>query len=485
MLWFPLSFFPIVVYSFFFFVRGERKYIYETFFSLAILISGCIRFMGYDWLHLVYVPCLIALSVVYRPDVIFRLGLAVPVVEIRHFIRGNIAGEIFFCAVTILAPVISSSAFSRLKDERDKFRQSLETIKEEAENIDYNSAPKAINDESLASQHLSSTIKANEEICDILLIVKTLLLSDSTTMYVPHGNGFSLRCSTGPSDMEPYDADIFELCKKEKRPIISESASLIAAPLMDGSFVAGVVAARSRKAGAFKMSGMKVIEMLSAQIVKLLRRERIDSQMKREHAGLKILHENSSGLVTSLKTEVIAQKLLEASYKIAPLPMAFFMSRGEKFELLHQIGLVAPDERHFDIRNTLVGTAHRNREPFYFSDLRDNRMPVLPFKTGNVNSVFILPLIYEKEFLGITAFLSEKANALSSYQIELLEVLGNQASTSLANAEFHSEIEKMALTDGLTGLFNHRHFQEKLSAELRRAQRFSDNLPFAVITCPL
>jgi two-component system, cell cycle response regulator len=37
-----------------------------------------------------------------------------------------------------------------------------------------------------------------------------------------------------------------------------------------------------------------------------------------------------------------------------------------------------------------------------------------------------------------------------------------------------SQLEKLSVTDGLTGLFNHRHFQERLADEFRRAQRYAD-----------
>jgi GAF domain-containing protein len=53
----------------------------------------------------------------------------------------------------------------------------------------------------------------------------------------------------------------------------------------------------------------------------------------------------------------------------------------------------------------------------------------MPFKTEKVGSVFVLPLLYERDLIGILAFLSEKTNALTPYQIKLLEVLTNQAST--------------------------------------------------------
>jgi len=43
--------------------------------------------------------------------------------------------------------------------------------------------------------------------------------------------------------------------------------------------------------------------------------------------------------------------------------------------------------------------------------------------------------------------------------------------TSIANANLHNRVAQMATTDGLTGLFNHRYFQERLSERIDEARR--------------
>jgi diguanylate cyclase (GGDEF)-like protein len=124
----------------------------------------------------------------------------------------------------------------------------------------------------------------------------------------------------------------------------------------------------------------------------------------------------------------------------------------------------------------------KNKESRHISDARNYPTPILPFKPDSpVSSVFLMPLLYEKDLLGVLVLMSERINAFSPNQIELLKVLGNQASTSITNAKFHAEIEKLAITDGLTGLFNHRHFQERLTQEFNRLQRFSEPLALLFI----
>jgi len=105
----------------------------------------------------------------------------------------------------------------------------------------------------------------------------------------------------------------------------------------------------------------------------------------------------------------------------------------------------------------------------------------MPFKAQNTGSVFVLPLVYERDVLGMVVLMFEKTNTLGTYEIELLEVLGNQAATSIANAKLYEEIERLAVTDGLTGLFNHRHFQETLAQEFNRLERFSEPISLLII----
>ncbi|MDX6671092.1 MAG: hypothetical protein QOI91_1455 [Solirubrobacteraceae bacterium] len=55
---------------------------------------------------------------------------------------------------------------------------------------------------------------------------------------------------------------------------------------------------------------------------------------------------------------------------------------------------------------------------------------------------------------------------------ELFHYLAAQASVSMENVDLHELVQRQAVTDELTGLFNHRRFQEVVDSEVERGRRF-------------
>jgi diguanylate cyclase (GGDEF)-like protein len=67
-------------------------------------------------------------------------------------------------------------------------------------------------------------------------------------------------------------------------------------------------------------------------------------------------------------------------------------------------------------------------------------------------------------------------HAFTPAERELFAYLTNQASVSVENVDLHETVQKQAVTDELTGLFNHRRFQEVISAEVERARRYGQEM---------
>jgi diguanylate cyclase (GGDEF)-like protein len=64
---------------------------------------------------------------------------------------------------------------------------------------------------------------------------------------------------------------------------------------------------------------------------------------------------------------------------------------------------------------------------------------------------------------------------------ELLSYHAGTASVSIQNVGLHEAVQRQAVTDELTGLYNHRRFQEAMAAETERARRFDQPMSLVML----
>jgi diguanylate cyclase (GGDEF)-like protein len=67
---------------------------------------------------------------------------------------------------------------------------------------------------------------------------------------------------------------------------------------------------------------------------------------------------------------------------------------------------------------------------------------------------------------------SREGRPFNADDLELLRSLATRASLALANVAMHNDVARQAVTDDLTGLASHGHFQELLDAELAEVARY-------------
>lgn len=87
-------------------------------------------------------------------------------------------------------------------------------------------------------------------------------------------------------------------------------------------------------------------------------------------------------------------------------------------------------------------------------------------------SFLTIPMRAHKSVIGILYLAGTLENAFNAETIELLDIITNEASIVINNAMFYDEFKLLAITDGLTKCYNHRHFQEILENEFQRAKRY-------------
>ncbi|MCX7944068.1 MAG: sensor domain-containing diguanylate cyclase [Deltaproteobacteria bacterium] len=94
------------------------------------------------------------------------------------------------------------------------------------------------------------------------------------------------------------------------------------------------------------------------------------------------------------------------------------------------------------------------------------------YKISGISSIKVLPLITRGESLiGTFAVCTRDGVALNEEETYMLETISNILAISIENGIIVKKINDLATTDGLTGLYNHRVFQEKLDEVIARANR--------------
>ncbi len=117
-------------------------------------------------------------------------------------------------------------------------------------------------------------------------------------------------------------------------------------------------------------------------------------------------------------------------------------------------------------------TLHRDD---YWSRVRD----LIP--QDSLVSVTV-PLMRNELVLGaISIGRANLRSPFSDTECEVMRLLGAQTALALANADLHQEVSELAIHDGLTGLYNRRHFDASLDLIFARWRRMRGKASIAAI----
>ncbi|KZE52448.1 diguanylate cyclase [Brevibacillus parabrevis] len=92
----------------------------------------------------------------------------------------------------------------------------------------------------------------------------------------------------------------------------------------------------------------------------------------------------------------------------------------------------------------------------------------LPFSLFSCCSLMGVPLVVEGEISGVLLVADSRYHFFSFDDYKLLEIFGQHASLAMTNAVLHNEMERMVITDNLTGLFTRRYLNERVRASLEK-----------------
>ena len=264
--------------------------------------------------------------------------------------------------------------------------------------------------------------------------------------------------------------------------------SFIAVPVRENGQTRGVLCADRLEDRPFTPAEEQVLNASIAHLLRALENERLFVQLersKREHA---VLHKASQGLGAAQDEPAVLDAALSAASEIAPYDFAAvtcYDVETRTHAVRRAVGERASELHNLSFRDntSLTAMAVKNRHYLPYRGEFDAASQVVytrKHSLAGMQSLLILPLVVRDTPIGTLALAATRRDAFGSTVRPTLTVLANQLAVALSNAASVKRLEELATTDGLTGCFNKRYFNEQLRAKLSAAERFERKLSLII-----
>ncbi|MGE0546025.1 MAG: diguanylate cyclase [Kofleriaceae bacterium] len=291
-----------------------------------------------------------------------------------------------------------------------------------------------------------------------------------------------LLCSaTKPGQLPYYDSS-------------RSGAALVAVPIIEQGHLRGILAAD--RDAPFGEAERDLLGEASSQLLRVVQCEQVFRAVERAKYEYERFYQATAMLGRALTPEQVMDTVFDAAAAITEYDVGA-IAMYEKPRGRHRVaavrirpggeGLVDPHQLsglEFKDNAGLVSMVVKNRH--YLPAGGEPREVTAPIFTRKVKldeakSLLVLPLLAGEEPIGTLTLVSRTDKRFGKDVREMLAVIANQVAVSLENGFLYQRMETMATTDGLTGLTNHRTFQQRFAELLERSERH--NAKVALLLC--
>lgn len=259
--------------------------------------------------------------------------------------------------------------------------------------------------------------------------------------------------------------------------VLSEAA----VPIVVDNRVLGVLNIEEVVGRRLAEADMGLLQALASQLGVALRNATLYDEAQRSRDELSVLHEAAKTISSSLELESVLNNLVQVTCQ------AFGYEHG---------AILLADERSSDLvveatygyptgtrgyripaGKGVTGWVQRTGQPEIVPDVRQDSRYI--GVSERVASELAAPLISEGRVIGVFNLESTRRAAFSQRDLRILTAVAGYATVAIQNARLFEQTKRLAITDGLTELFNHRYLHEAMERSLERCKR--DGQPLAVI----
>ena len=205
-------------------------------------------------------------------------------------------------------------------------------------------------------------------------------------------------------------------------------------------------------------------------------------ELRRARAVLAALYESGKLITSELEMERLIQRLLRLVSDMFGYPNPAILLLDEEsgaLRLAGARGYCLPEGLVIPLSQGLTGYVARTGQAVRVDDVaRDPRyIPGVP----GARSEMAVPIRMKDRVLGVLNVESLRPSAFTDDDLRVLQMVADQAAVAIQNARLMGLTAHLAATDGLTELYNHRHFIQQLQLRLQRARQTGMPLSLVLI----
>ena len=258
-------------------------------------------------------------------------------------------------------------------------------------------------------------------------------------------------------------------------PEVAEEKSAICAPLVvKGRAIGTLTLDNVTTYGAFDEGDLELLCAFANQAAIAIENARLYSQAQRRLRELSLLYEVAMAGTLALDLEDALQRIAKALHRNPPFENLGILLLDEatgELKMKAAVGFDPQATERLGLRlgRGVTGWVAQTGQPALVPDV--SRDPRYKRCTPGMRSELCVPIRIGDKVIGVINTESPRPNAFSEEDLKLLTTLAGQVATIIESARLFEETQRLAVTDGLTGLYNRRRFYELLEEEIVQAGR--------------
>ncbi|EPX56599.1 GAF domain/GGDEF domain protein [Cystobacter fuscus DSM 2262] len=261
--------------------------------------------------------------------------------------------------------------------------------------------------------------------------------------------------------------------------------AVLAVPIIEGGgLVRGVLVADRLSHNPFSDDDEKLFTTIAAEVLRSIEVERVMSYIRKTRDEKDRFFRAIEELNRAGSPEQVFLAVLESARQLAGLDFSAVTIVSEvEGKRVHKVARMlgvsaagkALEGRIFPDNNGLVANVVRYGAPLPGRDLKAMDRQVIFDEESQIRGLAalkIFPLTAGDRILGTLVAGSRRKTALDHDVLRMLEVIAIQAAQAVLRAQLYEQMERMATTDGMTGLYNNRTFQAKADEMLAHSRRY-------------